>query len=54
MARNGNVEPTPTARAGLPVAVIGAGPVGLATAANQLELPTSGVCDADLATSACG
>jgi len=37
MARNGNVEPTPTARAGLPVAIIGAGPVGLASAANLLE-----------------
>ncbi len=32
-----NPDRTPTSRTGLPVAVIGAGPVGLATAANLLE-----------------
>src|SRR6266508_3848588 len=32
-----NPDRTPTGRTGLPVAVIGAGPVGLATAANLLE-----------------
>jgi hypothetical protein len=37
MARNANPEPTRTAGAGLPVAVIGAGPVGLATAAHLLD-----------------
>ncbi|HEU4400172.1 MAG TPA: hypothetical protein VFU54_20335 [Actinomycetota bacterium] len=41
-------DATPTTRTGLPDAVIGAGPVGLAAAQVQLELPASGVCSSNV------